>query len=74
MAVKVYTKTSEHNPEDLKSEIELLQNLEHPHVIKLIEVVETAQYMYLTFTSVGEYVLGSSPVFRPRHSQQLRVH
>jgi len=56
VAIKIVDKTKldEDNKRKVQREVEVMKKLKHPHIIKLYEVMETKQMLFL----VTEYVPG----------------
>jgi len=46
-AVKKISKSKIKNPERMRSEIEIMKMTDHPHIVKLYEVIEDALFIYL---------------------------
>ena len=46
-AIKIIPKNKIHDQRRFKNEIEILRNLDHPHIIKLFETFEDSRNIYL---------------------------
>jgi len=71
VAIKIVKKeTASHKPEMLKNEVDILLTLDHPHIIKLLDLFDTPDTLYLVMELVTGGELFDRIVAREQYSEQ----